>query len=145
LFITQLSGKSENAVISSGRDDIYPVIFKYIKEENVFFPSGFGVARNLTDGAYYHAHNFFLEFILIFGLLGFSLFIVFFSVKVLAMRKWRKNVEDQIKFDFLLILSISFILRSLMGTHFIKDVIFLVCLGIILSVNIKKYHRLSEK
>ncbi|MGP4064075.1 O-antigen polymerase [Oceanobacillus sp. M65] len=134
MFIAQLSGSYDDfEMFLSGRDSIYPVVIEYLLEKGVF-PSGFGVARNLTNGAYYHSHNFLMELMLIFGLFGFILILGVFGKKLITLFKARYNQENSIMFNLLGVLMVSFLMRSLTGTHFVTDVIFLFCLGVILSI-----------
>jgi O-Antigen ligase len=130
MFIAQLQGRYDDTTIVSGRDNIYPVILEYLKD-HWFFPSGFGVARKLTNGAYYHSHNFILELLLIFGGMGLILFILGIIHRIYIVMSYDVNRE---KWRILIILFFSFFLRSLMGTHFVSDVIFLMSLGIFFSI-----------
>lgn len=134
MFIAQLSGRYDNSTIVSGRDNIYPVIIEYLID-NGFFPSGFGVARNLTNGAYYHAHNFLMELLLIFGLFGLILIVYYFILKIRILIKFKNLHENRIMLEFLLLFLVSYLIRSIMGTYFVTDVIFLTFLGIIFSIN----------
>ncbi|MBM7606287.1 O-antigen ligase [Metabacillus crassostreae] len=137
MFIAQLSGRYDNSTIVSGRDNIYPIIIEYLID-NGFFPSGFGVARTLTNGAYYHAHNFLLELLLIFGFFGLIIILYYFFVKIRILIKFKNFHENRIILDFLLLFLVSYMVRSLMGTYFVKDVIFLIFLAIIFSIKKEK-------
>ncbi len=135
LFISQLSGKDTSEFLS-GRDSIYPVVLEYLRG-NGAFPSGFGVARKLTNGLYYHSHNFFLEMILILGFLGFAILIGCFFIKMQVLFKNRKHKNNKMMLEFIVILLSSFVVRSLTGTYFVTDVVFLTFLGIMLSIDNK--------
>ncbi|WP_191560020.1 oligosaccharide repeat unit polymerase [Metabacillus idriensis] len=137
MFITQLSGRSDDSIILSGRDNIYPVISQYLFENGIR-PSGFSVARKLTNGMYYHSHNFFMELLLIFGLLGVILILITVIVKICILLKVKNMKDNKLMLQFLLIFLVSFLIRSLTGTYFVTDVIFLVCLGIFLSISLKE-------
>lgn len=136
LFISQLEGRLADTAVLSGRDNIYPIVIQFINENGIF-PSGFGVVRKLTNGDYYHSHNFFLEMILIFGFTGVLIFLGLFIYKIILLIIKRYSQENPIILTLLPVLLVSFIIRSLTGTFFITDVIFLVCLGIIVSINTK--------
>ncbi|OZU88242.1 hypothetical protein CIL03_11345 [Virgibacillus indicus] len=144
LFISQLEGRIDESTLLSGRDDIYPIIIKYLGE-NGTFPSGFGIARKLTNGIYYHSHNFLLEMTLIFGITGLIILVSVFLYKIFILIISRKIGENQIMLRFLLILFISFILRSITGTYFATDLILLVCLGIIVSINTPGIKKINNK
>jgi hypothetical protein len=126
LLVTQLREGSMDSV-SSGRDSIYPYIISFL-QRNPVIPSGLGVARFLTNGVYYHSHNFILEIFLIFGLPLGVLFIIFLlmrAIKVIRIKNYGLNV-------IFLTFFISFVVRSLFGTHFISDNIFMASVGMML-------------
>jgi len=137
MFINQVKGGFENSIVLSGRENIYPVISEYLKE-NTIFPSGFGVARKLTNEVYYHAHNFLLEIILIFGIIGCLVILVAALLKLKVLIKNIDFSENRIMLHILTVLLISFFFRSLTGTYFMTDGIFLFCLGIFVSVSNKE-------
>lgn len=143
MFIMQLTDKYEDtSEFLSGRDSIYPVILEYLSN-NWHLPSGFSMARKLTNGVYYHSHNFVLELLLIFG--GFiTLFIIgVFFYKVFLIVKNRNQSENKLILYFFSIVLISFLVRSLTGTHFVNDVVFQLCLAILISVRRIKSDKVS--
>lgn len=134
LFLSQLNEKNDSTLYLSGRDDIYPIVIEYLRA-NLFFPSGLGITRTITNNNYYHSHNFFLEILLIFGLFGSLVLISVYFYKFGYLYKYKDYLENRTKLYLLTILSVSFLFRSLTGTYFITDVIFLFCLGTIMSIN----------
>ncbi|UTT43519.1 O-antigen ligase family protein [Exiguobacterium aurantiacum] len=133
LFIQQLQGTATNDSILSGRQEIYPVVIEYIKE-NGFFPSGFGVARTLTQGKYYHSHNFLTEMILIFGLIGLVLVGALIFFQIYKNKNRLKVLSKSTELKVALVLLSSFLFRSITGTHFVTDVIFLISIAILLNL-----------
>ncbi|KGI86327.1 hypothetical protein JY98_08825 [Exiguobacterium mexicanum] len=133
LFIQQLQGTATSDSILSGRQEIYPVVIEYIKE-NGFFPSGFGVARTLTQGKYYHSHNFITEMILIFGFFGLVLLGALILFQIYKNKNRLKILAKSTDMKVALVLLSSFLFRSITGTHFVTDVIFLISIAILLSL-----------
>lgn len=127
--------------VSSGRENIYPIVIEYIRN-NPLFPSGFGVSRFLTNGTYYHSHNFLLEIFLILGVpLG-----IFFLLWILTriFRLYYQN--NEIVFKIVIIFSISYFVRGIFGTHLISDQIFLLVLGLLISSGLyEKQKKLEEE
>lgn len=113
--------------ISSGRDAIYPIAQEIIKK-NYGRPQGLGVLRNATNGQYYHAHNMFLEFMLTFGVIAFIFFMIWWIIKFIYM--WKTHINKDL-FDFFVIISIPYFIRSLVGTYFLTDSFFLVAFSIL--------------
>lgn len=134
LFIAQLRGQDIQE-LSSGRDGIYPLVIGYIKEHPIL-PSGLGVTRNLTNGQFYHAHNFFMESLLTFGTLGSLLILIWIVYRFILLVRFKKY--DEYKFTLFLILSVAFLIRSLVGTYFLTDSFFLLAIGILMSKNVVK-------
>lgn len=128
LFIQQLSAQNTDIYLS-GRDGIYPVIIEQLKMANGL-PEGVGVARILTHNMFYHSHNFFLEMLLTFGTILGSILII--ALLFMIIFHLLKNIQSyQIYFGIALL--ISFLLRSLVGTYFLQDVIFI--LGVCSLIN----------
>ena len=122
LFILQLQSNSITEVFS-GRNEIYPIIIDYLSLSG-FLPSGFGMARVITNGNYYHAHNFILE---IFLILGIPLSLLFFAVilnKISRLLKHNKYLKI-----FIMLNLVSFSIRGVFGTHFITDTFLLIGLS----------------
>lgn len=116
--------------VSSGREDIYPVVINYILNHPLA-PSGFGVSRVLTNGAFYHSHNFLLE---IFLILGVPLGLFFLSWIILKIFKlYYQNIR--ITFTVVIILFVSFFVRGIFGTHLVSDQVFLLVIGFLVSDN----------
>lgn len=116
--------------VSSGREDIYPVVINYIRNHPLA-PSGFGISRLLTNGAFYHSHNFLLE---IFLILGVPLGLLFLSWIILKTYKlYCQNLK--VTFKVVIILFVSFFVRGIFGTHLITDQVFLLVMGFLVSGN----------
>lgn len=139
LFITQLKSGFNNSTILSGRDDIYPVVINYLYEHGLF-PSGLGMARKLTEGKFYHAHNFLLELLLALGLLGFIFLFGVFIFKLYHLLTAKNNPDIRLTLELLSILLVSFLIRSLTGTYYLTDPIFLISFGIIISIKTRKFN-----
>ncbi|MGM0208198.1 hypothetical protein IGI96_002717 [Enterococcus sp. DIV0421] len=121
LFIQQLTAQNRELYLS-GRDDIYPVVLNYLSKSSGF-PSGLGVARVLTGGVYYHAHNFFLELLLTFGVIIGSIFsLVYIYIIIFLSLKSRKTYRDA----FIIILLVSFTVRSFFAAYFLQDTMFIL-------------------
>lgn len=135
LLIEQLS-KKDGEIYLSGREQIYTTVTSYLDKKG-FFPSGISVARSITNGDFYHAHNFFLELFLIFGYLFGLILIVMFVFRVWFIFKKRKTLQDYYKIDLLLLLIVSFFIRSLTGTYFLSDSLFLISLALLFTTNNK--------
>lgn len=127
LFITQLKSSSDQTVILSGRDEIYPVVLEYISQHPLM-PSGLGMGRVLTGGKYYHSHNFLLEISLIFGVVLASIILLLIVILII---KNIKNIKKYYNLSLFLMLLVSFAIRSLTGTHFVNDVIFMILFSIL--------------
>lgn len=126
LFIMQFSNKQSNSdAVLSGRDSIYPIVLNYLSE-NGLFPSGLGMTRVLTNESFYHSHNFFLEISLIFGFIFSFLLLNYFVVKFI------KLLDSEFKY-IIILLVISFLIRSTTGTYFIIDMPFMVIVSILIG------------
>lgn len=132
LFIQQINGTASSDSILSGRQEIYPLVISFIRE-NGFFPSGFGVARFLTNGKYYHSHNFFTELILIFGFSGVLLLMSLAFARVYTIRKNNIKNTDYLDYKIAFLIFISFLFRSITGTHFVSDVMFLLSVALFIK------------
>lgn len=135
LFIQQINGSASSDSILSGRQEIYPVVLSYIKERG-FFPSGFGMARFLTEGKYYHSHNFLTELILIFGIFGLIILLTLTVVRIFEIKKNKYGYTESINYKLSFLIFISFLLRSITGTHFVSDVMFLISIALFLRPKI---------
>lgn len=96
----------------TGRDYIYTQCIEYIKDR-YFFPSGFGVVLNLTDGKYYYSHNIILQILITFGVPVTILlsFITIFRIKII------KNYPEYIKRLLKYMFSVYFII-GIFGSSF---------------------------
>lgn len=131
MFIAQIKGSSIESV-SSGRDNIYPIVLEHIN--NRFgMPSGLAVTRYITNERFYHAHNFLLESILLFGIVGVILLSVWYTFRVYHFFRLRKHFEY--KFAIYFILTVSFLIRSITGTYFLTDSLFMISFAILISSN----------
>lgn len=131
LLMQQVEGGLE-AVIGS-RQEFYPQMFEYMRN-SYGIPRGFGVIRSMTDGKYYHAHNFIIQFILTFGLISLLAFLMF--IVIYYIRTSRRSFYSDSKRYILFISITSFFLRSIAGTNFYNDYIFYIFVGILFSSNV---------
>lgn len=132
LFIQQLSNNS-NEIYLSGREAIYPIIVEYLRGANGL-PGGVALARVLTNGNYYHAHNFILEMLLTFGTILGSIMILILII--LMLRELFKKKKESHTY-FALTLLIGFLLRSIFGTFFLQDLIFILGISSLYSYYLK--------
>lgn len=131
LLMQQVEGGLE-AVIGS-RQEFYPQMFEFMRS-SYGVPKGFGVIRSMTNGEYYHAHNFIIQFILTFGLVSLLVFLIFIIIYYI----WtgRRSYYSDSKRYILFITILSFFLRSIAGTNFYNDYIFYIFVGILFSSNV---------
>ncbi|GAB1772416.1 MULTISPECIES: hypothetical protein [Priestia] len=129
LFYDQIQNGSDN-VYYAGREDVYETAVNYLST-NGYFPSGFSVIRHLTHDTFYHSHNFFLEIFIMFGFIFGSLFIMIFIFKFIVKIK-KIGLNNTLSY-ILCLITCSFIVRSLTGTNFIVDTLFLISIAIIFS------------
>ncbi|NLL64118.1 MAG: hypothetical protein GX241_07845 [Ruminococcaceae bacterium] len=123
---------SKGVLYLSGREFIYAKIYDYLKD-SILFPRGLGVVRIMTDGRYYHAHNIFLQMLLVFGL-PLSVLFLFIFIKRLFVLKRLHIFEFKVSCLFI----VSFLTRGVTGSYFIADTIFLVVFCFLFfKVNIK--------
>ncbi|QIH75556.1 hypothetical protein GTN31_04245 [Macrococcoides canis] len=131
LFKQQISNviqnSSNDSQVYSGRESIYPRIIEFLKEDGLL-PNGLSMGRILTNNMFYHSHNFVLEILLIFGLILGILILIIFIARIAYVFL---NLKTSIKF-LILLLCISFFIRSMTGTYFIKDYFFWAFLALIL-------------
>ncbi|MBL1228918.1 O-antigen ligase family protein [Enterococcus sp. BWB1-3] len=121
LFISDLSNKQ--TVYDSGRDDIYPIVWDYLKKTSGL-PNGVGITRFLTNGFYYHAHNFVLESLLTFGLVIGILILIFFGINYFIATKRYLSINNG-RDGLLILFMTSFLIRSTVGTYFVQDSMFI--------------------
>ncbi len=107
LFHSYLTGDLRDGLYLSGREGIYPIINEFLQNNGVF-PSGLSVARYLTNGIYYHAHSFYLEFPLVFGFILSIIILMYFLYKGIIFYK----IKDNIGFSLMALILISFLSRS---------------------------------
>lgn len=120
--------------ISSGRDTIYDTVINYIFD-TYGFPHGIGKVYSLTNGEYYHSHNILLETVLTFGILITLILLALFCYKLVYYYKKRNNNKYQ--FRFFVLISCPYLVRSLVGTYFLTDTLFLIMFSLLLT-RIKK-------
>ena len=94
LFIQELN--NNEGLYLSGRDGIYPIIIDHLKSSNGL-PEGVGMARVLTSGKFYHAHNFLLEMLLTFGLI-IGTFLIVILLLIFVRLIFKKYKDDNNKF-----------------------------------------------
>lgn len=128
LFIFQLEGGSSE-VILAGRMEIYDVVLDYIKGR-FGLPSGLGIVRHLTDDVYYYSHNIILDFILVLGIFGTLIFIIWYIYKTILLFI-NRNIEYH-KFCLYIIIAISFFIKSIMGQYFINSKLFWIIISILI-------------
>lgn len=128
LFIQELN--NNEGLYLSGRDGIYPIIIDHLKSSNGL-PEGVGMARVLTSGNFYHAHNFLLEMLLTFGLI-IGTFLIVILLLIFVRLIFKKYKDDNNK--FLCILLISFLTRSIFGTYFFQDTIFVISICLVIRL-----------
>ena len=128
LFIQELN--NNEGLYLSGRDGIYPIIIDHLKSSNGL-PEGVGMARVLTSGKFYHAHNFLLEMLLTFGLI-IGTFLIVILLLIFVRLIFKKYKDDNNK--FLCILLISFLTRSIFGTYFFQDTIFVISICLVIRL-----------
>ena len=131
LLMKQLEGGID-AVIGD-RQDFYPQMLEYVKQ-SLGVPRGFGVIRSMTDGVYYHAHNFIIQFVLTFGLGSLLAFLTY--TFIYYIQAGRRSVFADSKRYLLFIGITSFFFRSIAGTNFYNDYIFYIIVGILFSSNV---------
>src|SRR5699024_8868429 len=131
LIHTQLKNPTQDLYLS-GRENIYSEVENYLSE-NGLFPSGISMARYLTNGQYYHSHSFYLETLLVFGYIITYILILVLIMRFIYIFKSEKSKDDIYKIEILVLLLISFIVRSITGTYFISDILFLTGLSIVVS------------
>lgn len=126
-IMNALQNSTNDSQVYSGRDTIYPTIVKYLMEDGLF-PNGLSMGRILTNNLFYHSHNFILEVLLIFGLLiGIGVLTILMIRTVYVFIKWKSSVKF-----IMLLLCLSFVIRSMTGTYFIKDYFFWTSLSLVL-------------
>lgn len=128
LLMQQIEGGLE-AVIGD-RQDFYPQMIMELRE-SLGIPQGFGVIRSMTDGVYYHAHNFIIQFIFTFGLVPLFAFILYTAIYYVQTS--RHSIYSDTKKYVLFIGITSFFFRSIAGTNFYNDYIFYIVVGILFS------------
>lgn len=128
LLMQQVEGGID-AVIGD-RQDFYPHMIVYLRN-SLGIPQGFGVIRSMTDGVYYHAHNFIIQFIFTFGLIPLVLFISYTAIYYI--QTGRHSIYSDSKRYVLFIGITSFLLRSIAGTNFYNDYIFWIIVGVLFS------------
>lgn len=131
LFIEQLEGASFEE-FSSGRAEIYKIVSEYISNRSGL-PGGLAVPRYLTDGTYYYSHNVFLDFTLVFGIIGTIVFFIWYIYKNFKFFKLKQT--DYYRFSLYFILTISFWLQSITGAYFLQNKFFLVSISILILFN----------
>lgn len=129
LFMKQLEGAGFEA-ISSGRSWIYETMLQFIKDRSGW-PAGLGAARYATSGLYYYSHNVFLDFSLVFGILGAMVFFLWYTHRTikLAVQPGLKSYE----FIFFFLISVSFWLQSFMGAYFVTHRFFYISFAILIT------------
>lgn len=130
LIMQQLEGGLE--AVLGRRQDFYPQMMELLKG-SYGLPRGFGVIRTMTNGEFYHAHNFVVQFILTFGLLAlfaFSLYVLLYGKRIL-----KESYYANSKFYIYFISIVSFLLRSIAGTNFYNDFMFFIIVGMLFSSN----------
>lgn len=118
-----LKSPGTNKVYSSGRDNIYPLVLRYIKERFAL-PGGFGVVLNLSQGQYYHPHNLILQLVVLLGGLG-ALIFIFSAIFRMLKLKTDKNLY------FLLLLIYNFLTYSLTGTSILDNSFSIMIIGLL--------------
>jgi len=115
----------------SGRDEFQGLVWDYIYSTRAFFPGGVGMVRSLTDNQFPHAHNFFLEILLVFGIVlgGVALICFFFKLIIVLINSIKLNKERGF---FLILIFLPFLIRSFVGTLFLVDYLFLTTLSIVI-------------
>lgn len=116
--INKLINAYNNGFITtmSGRDELYSVAIEIIKNNNLK-PLGIGYFRVVTGSAY--PHNFILEYIITFGILGLVVlpFIVWYLYKKYSRLKSEKKLVSNLLIIFIIIrlsMSSSFFIESML-------------------------------
>lgn len=109
-------------IYMSGREEIYAIVFEWIKERGIY-PSGLAVVRYLTEGEYYIAHNLLLELIVTFGILGTVFIFIFLLYRLRVLRQYKDKTV--IKFAIFL-LSFYFIYSLTVQSIFSSPLAFLL-------------------
>lgn len=129
LFLQYIKGaKFED--ISSGRDGIYEIVTNYIYNTGGL-PHGIGKVYSLTKGEYYHAHNIFLEMTLTFGII-ITIVLIFLFLSKLFVYYQHRNINIY-QFRFLMLIATPYFIRSLVGTYFLTDPLFLTVFSLMLT------------
>lgn len=129
LLIQQIGGAGLEE-IGAGRSQIYETILMYIRNRSGL-PGGLAVTRHLSNGSLYFAHNFILDFSLVFGVFGALAFFVWLIFRNINIFRVRHN--DRPKYTLYLIMFVSFWTRSISGSYFVANESFWIIIAMIIS------------
>lgn len=132
LIYNYFMDESEEGIYLSGRETIYATVQEHL-EDHGLFPSGLSLTRYLTNGEYYHSHSFYLEFPLVFGYIISIILFIYMIIKLVALYKKNKTT-----FNLITLLLISFLARSITGTYFVFDSMFIIVFVYLITFSVKK-------
>ncbi len=127
------SGSLWSNLYLSRRDIIYTKLLDYLKY-TWLLPSGFGVTRYLSNGAFYHAHNIFLQMATMFGvplsIVLIVIFVIYFKKRLFSSKKMA---------NFLVLLLIFYGVRSIFDTYFLTHYASVLLLALVFLYQEKEY------
>lgn len=140
-YIVRFSKKD----LSTGRFDVYKYFFTLLSENSIYLLFGIGFYKYDIPWGYNegvigkHAHNIFLEGVVLGGIIGFVILVLLLLVKVINSKKYNLNNLLYIPIVIFLITGIS--LHSIVTNYFYFILIFIISI-----FNDKDYlKKLNEK
>lgn len=130
LLINQVT-QPDQSLHLSGRETVYNQVISYIGSRKGM-PGGLSVTRIITKGTYFHAHNFILESILLFGMIGTFIFIAYLGNQLVHLIQYKK--DNEFKYELVVMTLISYGVRGIAGTYFLTNSFFLFSFFALMTV-----------
>lgn len=125
LLMDQMNSINGDIYLTS-RDYIYDIVWHYIINR-YGLPGGFGVTLFLTDGTFYHPHNFFLQVFSIMGIFGGIVFLCCIAYRLVYARK----ILSDFDYRFMLIILLDYFVISLSGASILSNYLSLIGFGLL--------------
>ena len=101
----------------TGRFDVYDYFFKFLSSNVLYMLFGIGFANyDIPWGAGKHAHNIYLECILLFGIIVFLLVFILIILKI--FKNFKKNKTLLLYIPLIIYLITGFSLHSMLSNYF---------------------------